>query len=545
MHTVDRLELPMAIIKWTGGGTVRRVPRAVALGMFDGVHIGHRCVISRVAGASLPDGTPLTAAVFTFSQPIRTNGAGGGCKLITAEMKRRSFEGLGVDEWITADFDRLRDMTPERFVDEFLAGELDARQVSCGFNYRFGAGGKGDAVLLRELCERRGITVTVAEPVESDGVVVSSTRIRKLIEDGCVEEANRLFGRTFTIDFEVVGGQRLGRLLGTPTINQPLPSDFIHPRFGVYAAGIEIDGRIHHGVTNIGVRPSKFVESTTENFPIAETWIAEYAGDLYGKNIPVSLIKFLRPEQCFDSLEALQKQILADAREARGIVFGDGVDGSPRAVLFDFDDTLQDRRAAFLGFCEWFMEKYFLELPPKEAEHRCLDMLERNNGGYVKYLDYFASLIDSWRWGNAPSPEELYHEFQFRFPEHTTLFPDTVEVLKALKARGFLVGIVTNGPSVLQNRKLDVSGLRPLLDITVVSGDEHVHKPDPEIFRRAALRLGVPCGDCVFVGDHPVNDIQGAVSAGMHPVYIEAGREGGCPENVPEIRSLPDLLYLV
>ena len=543
MHTVDKFELPTKIIKWTGEGTVRRVPRAVALGMFDGVHIGHRCVVSRVAGASLPDGTPLTAAVFTFSHAIHTKGTDGG-KLITAGMKLRSFAGLGVDEWITADFDRLRDMTPERFVDEFLAGELDAKKVSCGFNYRFGAGGKGDAALLRVLCERRGIAVTVVEPVESGGVTVSSTRIRKLIEEGHIEEANRLLGRTFTIDFEVVGGQRLGRLLGTPTINQPLPPDFIRPRFGVYAAGIEINGKLHHGVTNIGIRPSKVVESAEESYPIAETWIAEYAGDLYGKNIPVSLIKFLRPEQRFDSLESLQKQILADAREARGIVFGDGAAAVPRAVLFDFDDTLQDRRAAFLGFCGWFMEKYFPGLSPEEAERRCLCMLERNNGGYVKYLDYFASLTELWHWENAPSPEALYREFQFRFPEYTTLFPDAVEVIETLKARGLMVGIVTNGPSVLQNRKLDVSGLRPLLDITVVSGDERVHKPDPEIFKRAALRLGVPCCDCIFVGDHPVNDIQGAVCAGMHPVYIEAGR-GGCPENVPEIQSLLDLLHLV
>lgn len=122
-------------------------------------------------------------------------------------------------------------------------------------------------------------------------------------------------------------------------------------------------------------------------------------------------------------------------------------------------------------------------------------MLQRNNGGYVAYLEYFSSLFESWKWDDAPPAEDIYREFQLRFPEYSTLFSDAVPVLKELRRRGFRLGIITNGPSVQQNRKLDVSGVRPYMDIAVVSGDEQVHKPDPEIFRPH----GGPAGDSLLL----------------------------------------------
>ena len=173
------------------------------------------------------------------------------------------------------------------------------------------------------------------------------------------------------------------------------------------------------------------------------------------------------------------------------------------------------------------------------------EMLRRNNGGYVNYIDYFLTLMEDWGWTSAPPVGDIYREFQFRFPEYSSLFPDTLTVLTELRRRGYLLGIITNGPSVLQNRKLDVSGLRPYVDIAVVSGDEWIHKPDPEIFRRAAARLGVACQSCIYVGDHPVNDVQGSRSAGMRPVYINAYGSELHPDNVTEIRSLSELLDIV
>lgn len=368
-----------------------------------------------------------------------------------------------------------------------------------------------------------------------DGLPVSASRIRRFIEQGEVQQAARMLGRPFTIDFPVVGGQKLGRLLGTPTINQPLPPHFIRPKFGVYAASVEVDGRVTHGVTNVGIRPTVGADA-----PLAETWIADFSGDLYGRPVPVSLVKFLRSETKFESIEALQKQILKDAAAARTAVMGDD-GGGVRAILFDFDDTLQNRPQAFRRYCAFFLDKYFPALSPEQKAARAEEMLALNNGGYVNYIDYFLSLFERWNWHDAPEVGDIYREFQFRFPEYSTLFPDAVDTLKALRNKGYLLGIITNGPSVLQNRKLDVCALRPLVDLCVVSGDENLHKPDPEIFRRAASRMGVGCHNCVYVGDHPVNDIEGARRAGMRPIYINAFDGPLHPENVTEIHTLSEL----
>ena len=139
----------------------------------------------------------------------------------------------------------------------------------------------------------------------------------------------------------------------------------------------------------------------------------------------------------------------------------------------------------------------------------------------------------------------LSAERHVQFPLYTTLFERTVDTLHALRAQGLRIGIVTNGPLLQQWRKLDMSGLLPLVDAVCVSGQEGVHKPDPEIFRRAALRLGVACEDCVFVGDQVALDIAGAVAAGMHPVHIDVAGAGGTPEGVPCIADIAQLLALL
>lgn len=510
------------------------VSRAVALGIFDGIHLGHRAVISRAAGI---EGT--RAAVFTFEQPAWELPKEDAWELLSPAAKIRMLETLGVEELFQADFEAIRGLSPEAFVRDILRDTLHAKVVACGYNYHFGRDGAGDAQRLRALCAEEGIETRLVPAVLVDGQPVSASRIRRCIEQGEVQQATRLLGHSFTLDFTVVGGQKLGRLLGTPTINQPLPPHFVRPRFGVYASSVEVKGRVTHGVTNIGVRPTVGADG-----PLAETWIASYSGDLYGQNVPVSLVQFLRPEEKFASVEALQAQILRDAEAARTAVLGE-TGGDIRAVFFDFDDTLQNRPAAFLQFCAFFLDRYFPSLPPEEKQARALEMLRLNNHGYVNYLDYFLSLIQRWQWTDAPPVGDIYREFQFRFPEYSTLFPDTADTLRALREKGYRLGVITNGPSVQQNRKLDVSGLRPLVDICMVSGDEQVHKPDPEIFRRAAARLGVGLSACVYVGDHLINDIEGSRAAGMRPVFINVFRRDPPPPGVPEIHSLSELCGLL
>ncbi len=507
---------------------VPKHPRAVALGIFDGVHLGHRAVIMNSAGVELPEGGRAFSTVFTFSKlpPVKENPK----ELMSLEQKKAVFKGLGVDELILADFEIMRDLAPEQFVNEILKDRLDARRVCCGFNYRFGKDGAGDAETLRRLCQPLGIEVVIVPPVEVGGEPVSSTRIRRLIENGEMEQAAKLLGRPFTLDIEVAMGQKLGRLLGVPTINQVLPDNFIRPKFGVYISCAEVEGVARFGITNIGIRPTVGADK-----PLAETWIIDFEGDLYGKRVPVTLVKFLREEKKFGSVEELKQQILSDAGKARAIF---AKNKGIKAVLFDFDDTLQNRKIAFTKYCRFFVDRYFPSLDEDEKQARVEYMVERNYGGHVNYIEYISGLIDEWGWSGAPAPEEIFRELQFRFPEFTTVLPESVGVLKKLKSMGYKVGIITNGPSLNQNRKLDISGLRPYVDLAIVAGDMGVSKPNPEIFRRAALYLGVPCENCVYVGDNPKNDIQGALSAGMKAVYIDILGVNLDIEGVPKITAL-------
>ncbi len=286
---------------------------AVAIGCFDGVHLGHREVISRAARGA-QEGMIPTA--YTFD-PSRMGGAGGkgAPALATPEEKLRLLAGLGVKRVCEPEFSQVRGLSPEEFVDRVLCGLLHAGLVCCGYNFHFGRGGKADAAELARLCARRGVRVDIAPEVAVDGVSVSSTAIRELLAAGEVERANALLGRRFGFAFPVVHGRRLGRLMDTPTINQPFPEGFVQPRFGVYAAVAWVDGRPYCGVANIGVKPTVGSDRV-----LAETWMPDFSGDLYGRPVPVELLRFIRPEQKFPGVPELRAQILRDGETARKIV---------------------------------------------------------------------------------------------------------------------------------------------------------------------------------------------------------------------------------
>ncbi len=285
--------------------TLPRRPRSVALGFFDGVHLGHRQVIRAAARED------AALCVYTFNTATFT--AKGMPPLLCTDTEEAALlEAQGVEELLRDDFSAVCHLTPEEFVEQVLAQQLCAVQVTCGFNYRFGARGAGDATLLTELCAKQGIAVTVVPSVEVDGISVSSTILRRLIADGEVETAQRLLGRPFSLCQPVMEGNRIGRRLGLPTINQPLPEKGVHPRFGVYASLVEVDGVRYQGVTNVGVKPTVGADR-----PLAETYILDYQGDLYGSCPTVSLLTFLRPEQTFPNLEALSQQIREDIATAK------------------------------------------------------------------------------------------------------------------------------------------------------------------------------------------------------------------------------------
>ncbi len=286
---------------------------AVALGFFDGLHLGHQAVI-RKAAAWKEKG--LLPEVFTFTiqhaAPQKKAAAG---RLLTERHKWGLLGEWGIQMVLSPAFTAFQAMEPEEFVRRVLVEKLDAGAVCCGDDFRFGCRAAGDVGLLREICTGYGIQVDVAPEVTVEGERVSSTAIRALLQQGEAERANRMLGRAFGYDFEVVHGKRLGRTIDSPTINQRLPEDFLCPRHGVYASVTQVGGTFYPSVTNIGLRPT--VENTRA--VNSETYICGFSGDLYGKHIPVRLLRFLRPEMKFPSVEALRARIQADAAASEPI----------------------------------------------------------------------------------------------------------------------------------------------------------------------------------------------------------------------------------
>lgn len=282
---------------------------AAALGSFDGLHLGHRQVIGNTLSSH-----GLFPAVVTFQQNPSASLKEKPVPLLTTNKQKLDLlEEIGVDTVYLLSFDQIRDMEPEDFVDA-LYQVCRVRKLCCGFNFRFGKNGRGDAELLKTLCREKGIELCVVPPVAIGGEPVSSTRIRACLEQGDVQQAGQLLGRPFGYDFEVTHGRQLGRTWGTPTINQPFPAGYVLPRFGVYASLVEVDSKKYYGVTNIGVKPT-----VGSDCALSETWIPEFSGDLYGKKVPVELLDFIRSEKKFDSLDELKNEILENGVLARKI----------------------------------------------------------------------------------------------------------------------------------------------------------------------------------------------------------------------------------
>lgn len=286
-------------------------PRAaVALGCFDGLHLGHR----RVIGAVRAPG--LAQSVLTFADPLEELGGKSGGQLVTKRQKLRLLERMGVQQVYSLRFAAIKNMSPEQFVDDVLVKVCHAKKVCCGFNFTFGYRGAGRAETLQALCTVRGIACEIVPAVEIGGEAVSSTRIRALVTNGDVAQAEQLLGRPFGFDFEIVRGRQLGRTLGTPTINQVFTEGFVLPRFGVYASLVSLNDGDYYGVTNVGVKPTVGADA-----PLSETWIPAYNGeDLYGENIRVDLVDFIRPEVKFGSVEELQENILRDGETAKKMI---------------------------------------------------------------------------------------------------------------------------------------------------------------------------------------------------------------------------------
>lgn len=293
---------------------------AVVIGNFDGVHRGHQAVIGRAADIARAASAPLVALTFEPHPRRFFRPDDPPFRLTPFRVKAHQIRALGVETLLILRFDAaFSRKTAEAFVHEVLVDGLAARHVVVGYDFTFGRGRGGDTTLLTAAAQRLGFGFTAVEPVTSaDSVIYSSTVIREHLMAGKPGHAAALLGRPFEIEGRVIAGDKLGRRIGYPTANLVL-GEYLHPAYGIYAVrvGIEngenVDWR--DGVANFGTRPT--VGGTR---PLLEPYIFDFSGDLYGRRIRVALIEYIRPEQRFDSVEEMRRQIDNDCVVAKRIL---------------------------------------------------------------------------------------------------------------------------------------------------------------------------------------------------------------------------------
>ena len=290
-----------------------RRDRAVALGFFDGVHLGHQALLRRTAERA--EGLGLAPALLTFDRSPREFVTGTPVPLLTTVQERSRaarelFPGMDV---IAAPFDRAMMTMPwEDFVN-FLQEEYRAGWLVAGHDFRFGHKNSGSAALLKERAQLLGLGCDIIPAVEMDGITVSSTHIRSLLEKGEAEAAARFLGRPFAIAGPVRHGKRIGTSqLGRPTVNLVPDSRQLVPAFGVYAARAAVGGRSYPAVTNVGVRPTVDEDGGVT----VESHLLDQSVEVYGKGCRVEFLKMLRPERKFAGIDALREQIARDAEAA-------------------------------------------------------------------------------------------------------------------------------------------------------------------------------------------------------------------------------------
>lgn len=284
---------------------------AVALGNFDGMHVGHMAVLEG-AKSFQKDGLVPVAVLFDEHSMKAITGIAPPMLMTIGERNEYIIKkGLKLKTII---FNEIKNLSPEDFVEKILVEKLRAGAVCCGYNYRFGKDAAGSAETMRKICDRLGIKCKIAGEVDVAGHAVSSTQIRSLIENGETEKANEMLGHKFGFSSPVIDGDKRGRRLGFPTINQELPQELVLPKFGVYRTDVTVGNRRYKGVTNIGKRPTVGTEKI-----LSETYIIDFDESIYGESVDIRLIKFIRSERKFSSFDELARQIKTDAKECADV----------------------------------------------------------------------------------------------------------------------------------------------------------------------------------------------------------------------------------
>lgn len=279
---------------------------SVALGLFDGIHLGHRAVLREAS--RLADSSQLRRIVFTFPSETAVRKNSGGF-LYPTSTRNRILEQDFAFSVFCENFETIRDISGEEFAKSILCETLHAACVTCGKNFRFGKNATWNAEDLKNFGKKYQFQVSVIPTAVYHDQVISSTEIRKLLTTGNIQLANQFLGQPYQILAPVVHGNHLGRTIGFPTVNQLFLENQLIPKFGVYQSCTTTpDGKQFHSVTNIGMKPTVHYQG----IPLAETYIQDFSGDLYDQIIRTELLVFLRAEKKFDSIAELTEQLRRD-----------------------------------------------------------------------------------------------------------------------------------------------------------------------------------------------------------------------------------------
>ena len=279
---------------------------SIALGFFDGVHIAHQNIISKAVEKAKQNNLHPIALSFDAS-PLEVLMMKKVKYLTSIKEKESLISSLGAELKTLHTDMKLLKLSPEAFVKNFLVEKYNAKYVVCGYNYTFGKNAAGDSNLLKSLGERYGFEVEIAEQINIGGEAVSSSRIRSLLENGEIKEANLLLGRNFSVCGEVVHGKSLGSKIGFPTANVNMPCGIIIPKKGVYKSTVQLRGERFAAISNVGKNPTVGGEALR-----VETYIPKINSSLYGETLKIGLEEFIRPEMGFESVEKLREQIKKD-----------------------------------------------------------------------------------------------------------------------------------------------------------------------------------------------------------------------------------------
>lgn len=283
------------------------VQTVVTIGKFDGFHLGHRKLLSAVLQEKKKG---YASCVISFSTSVDMPGS----VIYTREEQRKICESLEIDVLAEYPLDEtIKEMSGEQFVKEILCERLQAKVIVTGEDFRFGKNRSGDISLLKSLEETYGYRTVCVPKVTAEDIRISSTEIRRVLAEGNVSEANRWLGRPYAVFGEVLHGKKLGRTIGFPTMNLIPPTEKLLPAYGVYVTRTKVDGQWFDGITNIGLRPT--VDS--DELVSVETHLFSYNVDLYGKQVEVQFLHFLRPERKFADVAALKAAMLEDVKSAK------------------------------------------------------------------------------------------------------------------------------------------------------------------------------------------------------------------------------------